>query len=176
MIVSQLRHRYPAILGAVGGKRQHPERARRTDWLIAVGQRFKELREEKGVDQDALPSPRPTISNFENGDGIHLGLLVTWCEAAGILPADVFRVDLTRQTAAEGSARPTSTGDAVDPAAATRLQERETHYRQTIAELRRITLTLVNVLEGEDVVAVSAKGRHAGKKTATRRRRHRGTG
>jgi transcriptional regulator with XRE-family HTH domain len=80
----------PAILPAVGQRRTHAARLKRTPWLIAVGRRFRALREANHVGQDALPSPRPTVSKFENGGGVNLALFETWCRAAGIDPAAPF--------------------------------------------------------------------------------------
>jgi transcriptional regulator with XRE-family HTH domain len=141
---------------------------------MAVGQRFKELREAKGIEQDGLPSPRPTVSNFENGDGIHLTLLETWCDAMGISPADVFQLDLTRQQEPAGSARPT-TGGAGAPASASH-QEREVHYQQTLEKLRQLALTIVNVLEGESPDTTRKQGSSTTRTTTKGRRGHRRVG
>ncbi len=95
-----------AILPAVGQRRKHAAREIRSPWLRAVGKRFRELREENGVGQDELPSPRPTVSQFENGKGVNLALLETWCRAARIDPAALF-TELPTSQATSSSDAPT---------------------------------------------------------------------
>lgn len=70
--------------------RKTVKRQKRTPWLRSVGEAFLDILDAEGGEKKDVPADPPQITNFKQGDGIHLALLQGWCEQAGIELDDVF--------------------------------------------------------------------------------------
>ena len=67
-----------------------PKKAKQTDWLIAVGQRFRALMKKRKKAQGELGVSPTTVGSLEKGFGAGLDSIETACRAMGVDPRDVF--------------------------------------------------------------------------------------
>lgn len=66
------------------------KKAKQTDWLVTVGQRFRALRKKRKKTQKDLGVSPTTIGSLEKGFGAGLDSIETACQAMGVDPREVF--------------------------------------------------------------------------------------